>query len=62
VFLLGVDALDRYNVSLEQEEYGDLLQGDFIEGHYNLSLKDNLFLDYVEGNDLIFFYYLNYFN
>ena len=49
VFLLGVDLFDRYDVSLEQDEYGDLLRADFIEGHYNLSLKDTMFLDYVKG-------------
>lgn len=49
VFLLGLDPFDRYNITKESEEHGDILQGAFLEGYYNLTLKDHQFMNFVKG-------------
>ena len=55
VFLLGKMKFgDDSAIYEEHKLHGDILRGDFVEGHFNLTLKDHMFLDYVIGNDLIY--------
>uniref|UniRef100_A0A803JV71 Hexosyltransferase n=1 Tax=Xenopus tropicalis TaxID=8364 RepID=A0A803JV71_XENTR len=37
-------------VRLESQEFGDILQWDFTEGHHNLSLKERCFLEWLNLN------------
>ncbi|KAM9312408.1 beta-1,3-galactosyltransferase 5-like [Gastrophryne carolinensis] len=37
-------------VRWESEDYGDIIQWDFTEGHHNLSLKDRCFLEWLHVN------------
>ena len=51
VFVLGVSRKETYNltqeIELEQREYGDILQGRFVEEYNNLTLKTILVLKWI---------------
>ena len=53
IFLLGNER-DVWSktvwISKREQERGDILQSDFAESHYNLSLKDHDFFTYIEEN------------
>ncbi|XP_069804542.1 beta-1,3-galactosyltransferase 5-like isoform X2 [Dendropsophus ebraccatus] len=49
IFLMGHTDVPGHKemVKSENEEYGDVLQWDFTEGHHNLSLKERCFLEWI---------------
>ena len=50
IFLMGNDLFRRSNLTEENKLHGDILQGDFMEGHYNLTLKDHFYLKFIKGS------------
>lgn len=46
IFLLGHEA-DIFGLEAESEIYKDLVQSDFHESHYNLSIKDHDFFNFI---------------
>ena len=46
IFLLGKEK--AVTVSKEERRHMDILQSDFMESHYNLSIKDNDFFTFIE--------------
>jgi len=46
IFLLGVE--DGVTVSESEHQYQDILQTDFMESHYNLSIKDYNFFKFID--------------
>jgi len=48
IFLLGTQ--DSVNLDEEENLFGDILQYDFVESHYNLTVKDHKFFDYIVEN------------
>ena len=46
LFLLGTE--EKATVPEEEHEYMDILQSDFMESHYNLSIKDHDFFTFIE--------------
>ncbi|CAG5098242.1 Oidioi.mRNA.OKI2018_I69.XSR.g15494.t1.cds [Oikopleura dioica] len=47
IFLLGDDS-HATNVHEEADKYGDILQYQFSESHYNLTVKDNMFFEFFQ--------------
>ena len=45
---MGIE--DGIFITTEEENHKDILQTNFIESHYNLSLKDVNFFKYIEQN------------
>ena len=45
IFLMGVE--DGHDVQAERDTYRDILQYDFLESHYNLTVKDIKLLEYI---------------
>jgi len=48
IFLLGVE--DGATVSDDELKFADILQMDFMESHYNLSIKDHNLFSFIEDN------------
>ena len=46
IFLMGQQ--DNISISEEIETFGDVLQYDFIESHYNLTVKDVKLLQFIQ--------------
>ena len=46
IFLLGVE--DGVTVPESEHQYQDILQTDFMESHYNLSIKDHNFFTFID--------------
>lgn len=40
--------MDKNELEFEIDKYGDILQLEFTESHYNLPLKDLAFLDFIQ--------------
>ena len=47
IFLLGDDS-HATNLHEEADKYGDILQYQFSESHYNLTVKDNMFFEFFQ--------------
>ena len=47
IFLLGRSLDQNAEISEEGKQFGDILQTDFAESHYNLSIKDVDFFNYI---------------
>ncbi|KAM4675910.1 beta-1,3-galactosyltransferase 5-like [Discoglossus pictus] len=47
IFLVGHSVVSGHMVKVENQEYNDILQFDFNEEHYNLSLKEYCFLEWL---------------
>ena len=48
---MGISENKSVDVSEEAGQYDDILQANFNEHFFNLTLKDHLYLDYLKGTN-----------